>query len=180
MNTHSPTASDLVTDLHAIQRLAAERYDEFEVMRYMLELNDDLDDAELDRLVESVAQPVIEAIDCKACGNCCRSLDVYLTPDDAERLSAGIDIPVAALLETAIDREAAEAEGEWGRFRTKPCAFLRGNLCSVYAHRPESCRAYPVFTPDFRWTLEETIEGAAICPIIYNVLSRLAPLVDRL
>ncbi|MFO7322441.1 MAG: YkgJ family cysteine cluster protein [Chloroflexota bacterium] len=171
---------DLITDLETIKRLATARRDEFEVMRYMLELNDDLSDAEIDRMVEDVAQPVIAAIDCTTCANCCRSLDVYLTPEDAERLASGIHVPVEALLDAVIDREAAEAEGEWGRFRAKPCAFLRGKLCSVYAYRPESCRTYPVFTPDFRWTLEDTIEGAAICPIIYNVLDRLVPLVDRL
>lgn len=171
---------DLITDLDAIRRLADERHDAFEVMRYQLELADELDDTTIDALVNEVAAPIIEAIDCTQCANCCRSLDVYLTPPDAERLAAGIDVPLAALLDGPIERERAQAEGEWGVFRQRPCAFLRGNLCSVYEYRPESCRIYPVFTPDFRWTLEDTLAGAGLCPIIYNVLSAMVERIDRL
>jgi uncharacterized protein len=166
----------LITHLEEIKRLAAERKDEFEVMRYMLEGDEDLTDAKLDAFIEQLAQPIIDAIDCKECANCCRSLDVYLTPDDSEHLKNAIDIPLASI----IDHERAENEGEWGVFKARPCAFLRGNLCSIYKHRPESCRLYPVFTPVFRWTLEDTLEGAALCPIIYNVLSELSAQVDDL
>jgi uncharacterized protein len=164
----------LITDLEDIQRLAAQRHDEFEVMRYMLEGDDDLSDEKLDAFIDQLAQPIIDAIDCKECGNCCRSLDVYLTPPDAERLAAAVDIPLDAI----IDHPRAEKEGEWGVFKQRPCAFLNGKLCSIYEHRPETCRLYPVFTPDFRWTLEDTVQGAALCPIIYNVLDQLSAQVD--
>lgn len=170
----------MITDLQKIQHLAAERHDEFEIMRYMLEFLDDIDDALLDRIVEDLAAPIIASIDCKQCANCCRSLDVYLTPDDAASLTAGIDIPLETIKTHYIDRETAANEGEWGKFRTKPCTFLKGNLCSVYEHRPDSCRRYPQFTPDFRWTLADTIQGAALCPIIYNVLDQLAAQVDEI
>src|SRR5688500_17217374 len=85
---------DIVTDLHEIRRRAAQRHDEFEVMRYMLELNEDLSDANLDSLVDTVAAPIIAAIDCTRCANCCRSLDVALNPADADRLAQGINIPL--------------------------------------------------------------------------------------
>jgi hypothetical protein len=170
----------LITDLEAIRRLAAERRDEFDVMRYQLELADELTDAQIDAVVEEVAAPIVAAIDCTQCANCCRSLDVYLTEADAERLAGGIDVPLSALLESAIDTGTAQAEGEWGVFRQRPCAFLKGKLCSVYEHRPESCRIYPVFTPDFRWTLNDLMAGAGLCPIIYNVLSAMVERVDTL
>lgn len=164
----------LETDLERIKTLAQVHHDDFEVLRYQLENDDDLDDAQLDAFVERIAAPISAAIDCTKCANCCRSLDVYLTEADARRLAAGIAIPLNALLDQAIDREAAVVVEEWGMFRQRPCAFLASKLCSVYAHRPESCRAYPAFTPDFRWTLEDTIAGARLCPIIYNVLSALS------
>lgn len=170
----------LVTDLDTIRRLAAERHDEFEVMRYQLELAGELSDEQLDALVTEVAEPIIAAIDCTQCANCCRSLDVYLTEADATRLADGIDVPLQALFDSYVDTARAQAVEEWGVFRQRPCAFLAGKLCSVYAHRPESCRIYPVFTPDFRWTLEDTIDGAGLCPIIYNVLSEMVARVDAL
>jgi uncharacterized protein len=170
----------LVTDLDEIRRRAAERHDEFEVMRYMLELNGDLSDTELDTLVERVAAPIIAAIDCTRCANCCRSLDVALTPADADRLAQGINVPLDTILTEYPDHQRGQVMDEWAVMRGKPCPFLAGTLCSVYAHRPETCRLYPDFTPDFRWTLSHTIEGAGLCPIIYNVLSAMVPVVDAL
>ncbi len=169
-----------ITDLDQIRQLAGQRRDDFEVLRYLLEADDDLDDIELDALVERIAAPIIAAVDCKQCANCCRSLDVYLTESDAQRLTDGIQIPVDEIITRYIDRESATQVGEWGRFRARPCAFLNDTLCSVYPHRPESCRLYPVFTPDFRWTLTDTIQGAGSCPIIYNVLVALLDEVDSL
>ncbi len=162
--------TQLVTDLDEVRRLAAARQDDFEVLRHYLQFRDDLSDAKIDALVDEIAAPIIDAIDCTQCGNCCRALDVYLTPDDAQRLAHGVDVPLEAIKTRYIDQERGQKHGEWGVFRERPCAFLDGKLCSVYEHRPETCRTYPAFTPDFRWTLADTIEGAGLCPIIYNVL----------
>lgn len=169
----------LITNLDQIRHLAAQRHDDFEVMRYLLELDDERTDEEIDALAERIAAPIIAAIDCTECANCCRSLDVYLTPSDAERLANGINIPLDEVSTRYIDRDSAAQVDEWGRFRARPCAFLHGRLCTVYDHRPESCRLYPAFTPDFRWTLADTIAGAGLCPIIYNVLSALADQVNN-
>lgn len=162
-----------ITDLERVRKLAQEKHGDFELLRLMLERNHKLDDAKLDAYVEQVAAPIIAAIDCTKCANCCRHLDVYLVEDDAKRLVDGLMIPLSEVETRYVDHEAAAAVEEWGVFRQRPCAFLKGKLCSVYQHRPESCRIYPVFTPDFRWSLEDTIEGASLCPIIYNVLSAL-------
>ena len=159
-----------ITDLNEIRRLAQEQRARFELLRAILERNRKLDDAKLDAFVEQIAEPIISAIDCTTCGNCCRSLDVYLVQDDAKRLAEGLTISVEAIETRYVDHETAEAAGEWGKFRQKPCTFLNGTRCSVYAHRPETCRTYPALTPDFRWTLEDSIGGASVCPIICNVL----------
>ncbi len=172
--------TNLITDLDAIKRLAAQRADDFEVLRYQLEYRDDLTDAHIDAVVDAVAAPIVAAIDCTQCANCCRSLDVYLTPDDAERLSGALHIPVDQIETRYVEHYDAEKVGEWGRFRERPCVFLKGKLCSVYAHRPDTCRTYPAFTPDFRWTLDDTLEGASLCPIIYNVLVAMVEKVDDL
>jgi Fe-S-cluster containining protein len=148
--------------------LAQARHDDFEVMRYQLIANDDIADDDLDIVIAAIATPIIARTDCKLCGNCCHKLDVYLTPEDADALSVGIQIPLASLLTDTI--KDARAVGEWGRFAQSPCRFLSDKKCTVYEHRPQTCRDYPVFTPDFRWLLDDMIEGASICPIIYETL----------
>ena len=166
----------LITDLTQIEQLATARHDEFEVLRYMLEINADVSDATLDAWVDEVAQPIIDAIDCRDCANCCRVLDVYVTEDDTKRLEPVVDVPLDAIIE----HKSAKAVGEWGQLKTTPCSFLKDNLCMIYAQRPETCRTYPALTSDFRWTLADTIAGASICPIIYNVLDVVIEQLDSL
>ncbi len=175
-----PAPPPLETDLTRIAELAQIYQDDFEVLLYQLQLDDDLDDARLDAFVDALAAPVIAAIDCTQCANCCRSLDVYVTPEDAQRLADGTFVPLDSILNSHIEHEQAALVGEWGRLRAKPCAFLQGNLCSVYAQRPETCRIYPAFTPDFRLTLDDTIDGAGVCPIIFNVLRALLRRVNEI
>lgn|GEM_PF-686367 len=159
-----------ITDLEVISSLAKSRFDEFEIMRYMLVDNDDLSDSAIDALVDEIAAPIVAKINCMECANCCRSLQVSLTPSDAQRLADGLSIPFKDIVQELVDLEAGAKTDEWGVFRHCPCTLLKDKRCSVYAHRPESCHVYPTFTPDFRWTLEHTIAGASGCPIIYNVL----------
>jgi len=168
----------LITDLDEMRRLATERHDTFEVMRETLEFDETLPDDALDALVEAIAEPIAAAIDCKQCGNCCRSLDVCLIPSDLAPLSQALHIPIEAVKTRYVDEAAGQAQGEWAVMPAHPCPLLRGNLCSIYEHRPHACRQYPQLTPDFRYNIDDTIEGASHCPIIYNVLSALAERVN--
>ena len=179
MKTPHFTPAPLETDPQRVAQLARARRDEFEVLRYTLEfMEEELPDDALDALVEEIAAPITAAVDCTLCANCCRSLDVYLTPQDTDRLAEGLHVSPEDVLACCIDRGSAEAVGEWGKLRDRPCRFLEGRLCTIYDHRPQSCRTYPALTPDFRWTLADTLEGAAICPIIYNVLDRLITVLE--
>ncbi len=99
-----------IMDLVQIEQLAKARQNEFEVFRHMLEINEDVSDAELDAWVDGLAQPIIDMIDCTACGNCCRVLDVYVTLDDTQQLNNIVDISLDAISE----QESAKAVGEWG------------------------------------------------------------------
>jgi Fe-S-cluster containining protein len=169
------------TDLDRIAALAAARRDEFEVLCYTIDLlEDELPDAALDALVDQIAAPIIAAIDCTRCANCCRSLDVYLTPEDTARLGEALALPPAEVEARHIDRAAAARLGEWGRLRAHPCPFLDGRLCSLYPPRPETCPTYPALTPDIRWTLDDTLDGAGRCPIIYHVLDALVAAIEAL
>lgn len=168
----------LITDLGTVAEVAKAHQDTFEVMQHMLQLDDDIDDARLDAFIDELAAPIVAAIDCTQCANCCRSLTVYLTEQDASRLGQHMGITAAEFETGYVDRKSAQAVEEWGCFAQQPCALLNGTLCGVYEARPESCRMYPQFTPDFRWLLADMIEGAPLCPIILNVLLKLQPMVD--
>lgn len=169
MTAHFPP---LEIDLDYIAVQAAKNQDDYEAFRYYIEL-DEQSDVALDALAEEVAAPVVAGIDCTTCANCCRHLSVYLTAADAARLANGINVSMNAFTQTYVETNGARAEGEWGKLQARPCPFLLGKLCSIYPHRPESCRLYPVFSPDFRWTLEDLFGGIGLCPIIYNVVERL-------
>jgi Fe-S-cluster containining protein len=170
---------ELVTDLVALPSLTDKYKDAFEVMGYMLEIYEDISDEELDRIVEQVAAPIREAIDCTACGNCCRTLQVHVTPGDVELLAHGVDIPVRDIHVNYLTGEGCAEIEEWRKFKHSPCAFLQDKRCSVYEFRPETCRAYPELT-DFRWLIDTYIEGARLCPIIYNTLVAMVSRVDEL
>jgi hypothetical protein len=170
---------NLITDLETIKTLAEQRYDEFDVMRYQLQYDDDLKDEQIDAVVDVIAKPIVDAIDCTQCANCCRNLDVQLGEDDLERLSKGLVIPISEIREH-VEIQDSDDPDIIGIFKPKPCAFLKGNLCSVYPYRPSACADYPQFTPDFRWTLNWTIDGAHLCPIIYNVLDVMIDEVEKL
>ena len=159
-------------DLSIIAQHAAEHVNNNTAFRYFIELDERSDEA-LDALVNEIAAPVIATIDCTACANCCRNLDVYLIETDAIGLMTATGQSQRTLEKTVIDRQRAAEVDEWGVVKHKPCPFLNGKLCSIYEHRPQSCRLYPTFTPDFRWTLEDMFGGVGLCPIIFNVVERL-------
>ncbi len=161
---------NLMFDLAALPALAEAHYDQFIALRDRLQDDDLLIEDVLDAQIAAIAAEVSARIDCTQCANCCRTLHVCLVPADAARLARGMEQTPSAVIAQYVDRANGKRLGEWGTISARPCPLLAGNLCSVYAHRPETCRAYPNFTPDFRWTLTDTIGGAATCPIIFNTL----------
>ncbi len=163
-------------DLERIAACAAQRQDENEAFGYYVDTlceHGDWTDSTLDALVDTIATGVAAQIDCTACGNCCRALTVGLTPEDIPALSEALHLPTGEMIAQYVDHETARQEDEWGVFRCRPCAFLAGKRCSIYASRPAACRAYPAFTPDFRYLVQPIVSGAGLCPIIYNVIERL-------
>lgn len=170
----------LITDLERIAALAEARYDEFEVAMYQLQYDDDLDDDALDQAIDAIAQPIVEAIDCTQCANCCRALTVELYEHDAPRLAEGLRESVDTVRQRYIQQHNLPEDDMWGAFKHKPCALLKDNLCTVYEHRPDACRDFPSFTPDFRWTMGYAIKTSKLCPIVYNVLSGVVENIDRL
>jgi Fe-S-cluster containining protein len=80
---------------------------------------------------------------------CCRRLDLVLTPYDLLRLRQALGISSDEFL----DRYALVEPGQngWTQARLKmnedpekTCPFLADQGCAVYEHRPGACRCYPL------------------------------------
>lgn len=86
-----------------------------------------------------------------ACFNeCCRDLNQFLTPYDILRLKTGLGLASTEFLERYTTRHMGPETG-LPIISLKPkstsglaCPFVEPSGCCVYAHRPSSCRIYPV------------------------------------
>ena len=86
-----------------------------------------------------------------ACFNeCCHDLNQFLTPYDILRLKNGLGLTSIEFLERYTTRHTGPETG-LPIVALKPdtatglaCPFVRPSGCSVYAHRPSSCRIYPL------------------------------------
>lgn len=166
----------LITDLDRIAALAEARYDDTRAFTYYVEImwtREKRSTEDLDTLVDAIAAEVDAQIDCTACANCCRGLSVGLTKADIPPLAEALHLSPETVTDRYVDRKTGAKHNEWGVFRQSPCVFLEGKRCSIYAHRPQSCRDYPAFTPKFRWLIDDIAAGANKCPIIFNVIERL-------
>jgi Fe-S-cluster containining protein len=80
---------------------------------------------------------------------CCRQIDLVLTPYDALRLKKRLKLDSAAFLERYIIVEWEEGMRFPHCFLTMvddgqaSCVFSSGQGCAVYEDRPTACRAYP-------------------------------------
>lgn len=163
---------DLITDLKEIARLSelnSDRNSEFCAFLNASSLWSD--DGRLDALVHEIVAEVGPAIDCTACGNCCREMCVSVETDDIERLAKRLGITPGQFEErhVAIDEE----DGDKIMPET-PCPFQGGNLCTVYEDRPAVCREFPHLDKDgFRSRLSGVLGSADVCPIVFNVLEAL-------
>ncbi len=82
--------------------------------------------------------------------NCCRQLELALTPYDALRLKQETQLDSSSFLATYVIQEQ-EAEDTFPRFYLTmvddgqaSCVFVAETGCTVYPGRPGACRTYPM------------------------------------
>ncbi len=81
---------------------------------------------------------------------CCRMLELALTPYDVLRLRRATGLSSGQLLESYIIIEQDAGEPFPRLYLTMvddgraSCVFVAKEGCTVYAHRPSACRAYPL------------------------------------
>ncbi|MCB0411982.1 MAG: YkgJ family cysteine cluster protein [Bdellovibrionales bacterium] len=153
-------------DLQKIQCLSIERRDENWKFRAWLKFHAP---ANVDDVVAGLSQKYFELIDCKECGNCCRSLEIFMEKQD---LSTMADAKCDSVQEFESKFTFVDEDGD--RLLKPPCPMLSGNLCSIYANRPDTCRTFPhLEKPGFVSRLIGVIGSLAVCPIAFNVFEEL-------
>lgn len=152
---------------HSLAAIAVEKQAENDEFRLFLKGGDG---TELDEIVQRLDREISPLIDCTACGNCCKTLMIVVTDQEADRLAGRLQMP-----RDAFDGSYLE-KGSQGMMivNRMPCHFLADNKCTVYEDRFAGCREFPALhVAGFRERLFTTFMHYDRCPIIYNVIERL-------
>jgi Fe-S-cluster containining protein len=91
---------------------------------------------------------------CNKCGECCKNMDVPLNHYDIQRLMQSgtkLEPDMIITLHPALadDFDAVLLYGEYNtlylsnKLSDNSCIFLENNACTIYNHRPNSCRTWP-------------------------------------
>lgn len=129
-----------------------------------------MNDEQIDEAVARLDASVSPKINCTDCGNCCKSLMVLISDDEADHLSEHLGQPRAAFDSAYLEK------GSNGLMimNRMPCHFLSDNKCTVYEHRFEGCKEFPALhLPHFKRRLFTTFMHYERCPIIFNVVEQL-------
>jgi Fe-S-cluster containining protein len=123
----------------------------------------------IDTLVNSLNATVSQQVDCTVCGNCCKTLMINVTDEEADKLSNHLHQSRAEF-----DNQFLEKGSSMMVINTMPCHFLSNNKCTVYDYRFAGCREFPALhLPNFTKRIFTTFMHYDRCPIIYNVVEQL-------
>src|SRR3989338_4657870 len=153
-------------DLQRIRRISDERRDENWKFRSWLKFHAP---DNIDEVVGGLSRKYFTQIDCKGCGNCCRSLEIAMQKPDIAIMSKE-----RCEASKAFESQFTFVDEDGDRLLKPPCQMLNGNLCSIYANRPDTCRTFPhLEKPGFVSRLIGVIGSLSVCPIAFNVFEEL-------
>lgn len=125
---------------------------------------------QVDEKVHQLNAIVEKEIDCTTCGNCCKTLMINVTDEEATRAAARL-----AINREDFDKKYLE-KGSHGMMliNSIPCHFLHESKCTIYEDRFEGCREFPALhLPSFTKRLFTVMMHYNRCPIIFNVVEQL-------
>ena len=159
--------SHIETDLQLIAHLADQREEENDYFQSFLASEDA---ASIDARVFTLQADITPKIDCRQCGNCCKTLMIEVTQPEADRVAEVLGVEsdqfVAENLEKGI--------GQRMIMNAIPCRFLEELSCTIYTDRFSGCREFPALhLPGFTARYFTTRMHYGRCPIIFNVLEAL-------
>lgn len=157
----------LQTSLAAIQQLSADNEEENRLFVDFLKQRDGI---RIDEQVQQLNKLIEPQIDCTACGNCCKSLLINVTDEEADRVAEHLQLNRKEFDEQYLEK------GTHGLMviNAIPCHFLADNKCTVYENRFAGCREFPALhLPSFTKRLFTVMMHYNRCPIIFNVVEEL-------
>ena len=103
---------------------------------------------------------------CDKCGSCCKiPHPIFLTVFDIGRLAHHFDKPFDKIYKKYVKKINVKGKEQYRFKKDRPCKFLKSNRCSIYKHRPQACRAYPLGSNIFQDNLEiKDVRFADWCP----------------
>lgn len=161
----------MVTDLVQIKRFGEKSREENQQLRAWMKRH-----SFAERRLKTIAEDIQDQIDCTACANCCRVATTPVTDRDADRLARFLGAKLPEFLRDYT--EESEEEGRILKRNANGCVFLDGNLCSVYAARPQTCEQFPHLTKGNGSLLSRMwhmADRAVYCPIVFNTLEAWKP-----
>lgn len=158
---------DIIFDLSIISALSEEKQEENDRFSQYLKSENNL---ELDSIVFELNRNVSQLVDCQLCGNCCKTLMIVVTEEEAEKVSKAIKSD-----RSDFDQQYLEKGSHGLMIMNKmPCHFLENNSCTIYSNRFEGCREFPALDlPDFHKRIFTHFMHYDRCPIIFNVIEKL-------
>ncbi|MFC4232086.1 YkgJ family cysteine cluster protein [Parasediminibacterium paludis] len=155
------------TNLSTIAVLAVEKQSENEAFGSFLQSV--AHPEQIDTLVYSLNNTISSKVDCTTCGNCCKTLMINVTEEEADNLATHLQQTRAQF-----DSTCLEKGGSMMVINTMPCHFLSNQKCTVYDYRFAGCREFPALhLPNFTKRIFTTFMHYNRCPIIYNVVEQL-------
>jgi hypothetical protein len=124
----------------------------------------------VERQFRHAAERVQDAIDCRACAECCRVTEVQLVDRDVEHLARYLGLRPQKFLEEYTMRNK-DQELILRRTEKEGCVFLQGNECTVYEARPGNCEKFPHLlrgAGSLESRMWEFVDRATYCPIVFN------------
>ncbi|MCZ2223240.1 MAG: YkgJ family cysteine cluster protein [Chitinophagales bacterium] len=124
----------------------------------------------LDAIVHTLNEQIAPKIDCTICGNCCKSLMINVTENEANTLAKHLNQSREEFDDLYIEK------GNSGTMIINkiPCHFLQDNKCTVYEYRFEGCKEFSAMhLPHFQQRLFTVFMHYNRCPIIFNIVEKL-------
>jgi uncharacterized protein len=125
----------------------------------------------IDEKMEPIGKHFTKAIDCTACGNCCKNIMISADSQEILKISNALQMEFDVCKKKYFE---SSTESDNHLINAIPCHFLKDDKCTVYENRPSACASFPhIDLPNFTSRLFSMLSGYGICPIIYHSMEAL-------
>lgn len=137
-------------------------------MRHLSKLNKNGFDA----IVHKYHDEIFAIIDCKKCGNCCRSMGPRFRETDIKHICKSSGIPSKSFMENYLTNDP---DGVGYVLKELPCPFQNeDNTCANYEYRTLSCREFPhTESRNIQKKLVGLAYDSLICPAAFLISDKI-------